>query len=91
MLDLGAMPSLRSESRTATPVNGTPPPTREIEPPRIEPPKEKGQMGLTPWVEPEPRAAIPSFEDHGLSRGGVVLNMVRRPPLVIHPATAAHR
>jgi hypothetical protein len=71
------MPSLRSESRTATPVNGTPPPPREIEPPKIEHPQEKGQMGLTSWVEPDPRAAIPSFEDHGLSRGGVVLNMVR--------------
>jgi len=68
------MPSLRSNrpSRTASPfvptANGSPAPSVESQ-------KEKGQTLLTSWMEPQPRAPVPSFEDHGFTRGGVLENM----------------
>src|SRR5215469_10972188 len=76
------MPSLRSTrpSRTSSPfvstANGSPVPS-------LEPQKEKVQTLLTSWVEPQPRAPVPSFEEHGFQRGGVVENMQ---PLGVLPA-----
>ncbi|QDS71770.1 hypothetical protein FKW77_009223 [Venturia effusa] len=36
---------------------------------------ERKQTSLDTWMEPSPRTPVPSFEDHGFERGGVVGNM----------------
>ncbi|KAE9985478.1 hypothetical protein EG328_007470 [Venturia inaequalis] len=37
--------------------------------------QERKQTSLDTWMEPSPRTPVPSFEDHGFERGGVVGNM----------------
>src|ERR1700761_8014012 len=80
----GEMPSLRPNrktSRTSSPFVRTANPSPA---PGPEPKKERTQTSLDAWVEPHPRTPVPSFEDHGFERGGVVSYMA---PLGALPPT----
>jgi len=82
------MPTLRpkreSKSRTSTPL----PPTAKNSPASITEPRkekaEKTQSLLDGWVEPPVKAPVPSFEDYGLARHGVLENMA---PLGVPPSS----
>ncbi|KAL1640107.1 hypothetical protein SLS58_007221 [Diplodia intermedia] len=50
--------------------------------PQVAPPKEKGQSSLDSWIEPPPRTPVPSFEDVGFERQGVLTTMQ---PLGVRP------
>ncbi|EKG17821.1 hypothetical protein MPH_04953 [Macrophomina phaseolina MS6] len=50
--------------------------------PPVAPPKEKGQSSLDSWIEPPPRTPVPSFEDVGFERQGVLTTMQ---PLGVKP------
>ncbi|KAF2835144.1 hypothetical protein M501DRAFT_1020138 [Patellaria atrata CBS 101060] len=69
------MPSIRptrKSSRTSSPFvrnnAESPAPPNDVK-------KERGQTSLDTWMEPPLRNPVPSFEDHGFERGGVVENM----------------
>jgi hypothetical protein len=69
------MKSLRStkSSRTSSPFVGLP--NAPSPSPASEPRHERTQTLLDSWVEPKPKTPVPSFEDHGFERGGVVASM----------------
>lgn len=81
------MPSLRRKSlrasRTSTPYTNNDDSSPSSDP-RKE--KEKTQSSLLAWIEPPPKAPVPSFEEHGFARHGVLQEMA---PLGVGPSSRA--
>lgn len=74
-------PSRRSNARTSASSPDGSHATNSPAPP-VAPPKEKGQSSLDAWIEPPPRTPVPSFEDVGFERQGVLTTMQ---PLGVKP------
>ncbi|GME40736.1 putative zinc finger phd-type protein [Neofusicoccum parvum] len=74
-------PSRRSAARTnaSSPVGSQ---STNSPAPQAVPQKEKGQSSLDSWIEPPPRTPVPSFEDVGFERQGVLTTMQ---PLGVRP------
>ncbi|KAF2402349.1 hypothetical protein EJ06DRAFT_528461 [Trichodelitschia bisporula] len=64
------MPAVR-QTRKSYAANASPAPGNGDPPPR----REHRQTNLDAWIEPQPRTPVPSFEDNGLERGGVLATM----------------
>lgn len=74
-------PSRRSHARTtASSPNGSHATSSPA--PQVTLQKEKGQSSLDSWIEPPPRTPVPSFEDVGFERQGVLTTMQ---PLGVKP------